>query len=1249
MRILAIRGANLASLAAPFEVSLAEGPLAGAGLFAIVGETGAGKSTLLDTICLALYGKCPRVVAAGDAAEVPDVDRLAGGDPRTVLRRGASYGFAQVDFVATDGERYQATWTVRRARNKSTGRLQQPERSLTRLVDNQGVATGLEQTRVEIEKRIGLTFDQFRRAVLLAQGDFDAFLRADDKDRADLLEKVTGTEIYGRVSRYVHDATRERARTVDNLRQRLADVGGLDADVRLTLEDELKKAGESVSVTRAARDVLQGDLNAASKALGAREALEAARQQMQEAELAWKDAEPDRHKLQIIAAVDQLAPTLRAEARERTTLQAALLDGEEASAALGLALEADVTLKANAVAAAASHAAEEALFKKFGPLWTQAGQLDGRLTDAETNCATAEAAATLAETQFGAAETALQQIGDRLAQLAKRATETTELRKTLPDLSAFADRVEDVASDFRACVSASAERLAARTALEDHQTTATLLNEADVQAAAALVSAEAAASEAEKGWRSASNEIAGVDQEGMEATASSLEVVVRELRTCAQAVSSFGESSDRQRVGDELLATSAARVTELIGLRASLETKRSGFEGEMRAAIRFRVLADEAAEATASRLRESLQPDAPCAVCGSVEHPFAGNHEAAGHLAATQRAEIQGIAHEQERAEQELENARNDIDRERETSNEIAASVKSARDSIASAVKTWTTSRALALEAALAAGLDIFLPITPDVGDVPDAIDRAIEEADRRQQALRAQLASLRQKRVLIDKAVLTLRSSEETAREARSRAAAARQALSQSQLSGTGLAAVLRNTERQTAEASARVETVAKAAGLKAEDIEANASLAAEKVSQALARWNELEEALKAVDEQTATEKTNQVGATATRDGKREVVQTARRQHSDQVASRDRLKEERAALLGGEPTATHRTRYNDSRLAAQIANRDAQERLAEVQVALGRAAARASASKDAKSASEVRLSQLVSEADAALLEAGLDRALAIEILEVPEDARRNLEASVQALRDLRDACQVRMELRLKEAGTANAAVPVETSIPELEAALLIAIDAFEAAIKIEAEKASVLRGDDARRQAADDLRDAFDAAEVEHKVHASVSEAIGSADGSRFRRIAQRITLRALVDSANKQLEVLGPRYRLALTSDEGLGILAVDREMGDELRSTRSLSGGERFLVSLALALALSNIEGRGTFVETLFIDEGFGSLDPTRLDLVVDALEALQSAGRQVGVITHVPGMIDRIAVQIRVESEGGGKSRVVVDAR
>jgi DNA repair protein SbcC/Rad50 len=140
MKILAIRGRNLASLAGDFAVDFSREPLQSAGLFAISGATGSGKSTLLDALCLALYGDTPRLSqAAGE--KIPDVhdDQVTPSDPRNLLRRGCGEGFAEVDFVGIDGVSYRARWSVRRARGRGDGKLQNVDTLLTRISDLQPV------------------------------------------------------------------------------------------------------------------------------------------------------------------------------------------------------------------------------------------------------------------------------------------------------------------------------------------------------------------------------------------------------------------------------------------------------------------------------------------------------------------------------------------------------------------------------------------------------------------------------------------------------------------------------------------------------------------------------------------------------------------------------------------------------------------------------------------------------------------------------------------------------------------------------------------------------------------------------------------------------------------------------------------------------------------------------------------------------------------------------------------------------
>jgi len=208
MKILAIGGCNLASLEGDFLIDFTAEPLASTGIFVISGPTGAGKSTILDAMCLALFARTPRTDQAKEnKVYVKDVNDevLMQSDPRFLLRRGTATGYAQVDFFAMNGFRYRARWSVARARDKENGRLQQMRQTLYNL-DKEQEEQG---TRSDIQSRIidliGLTFDQFTRSVLLAQNDFSTFLKAEQGEKAALLEKLTGTEHYSLISRRIYE------------------------------------------------------------------------------------------------------------------------------------------------------------------------------------------------------------------------------------------------------------------------------------------------------------------------------------------------------------------------------------------------------------------------------------------------------------------------------------------------------------------------------------------------------------------------------------------------------------------------------------------------------------------------------------------------------------------------------------------------------------------------------------------------------------------------------------------------------------------------------------------------------------------------------------------------------------------------------------------------------------------------------------------------------------------------------------
>lgn len=1246
MRILCVRGSNLASLAAQFEVPLDSGPLGGTGLFAIVGETGAGKSTILDAVCLALYGECPRVVGEGDAVEVPDVDHLAGDDPRTVLRRGAATGFAEVDFVGADGESYRATWRVRRARDKDSGRLQKVDRALARLSDGQGIAQGIEQTRSEIERRVGLTFDQFRRTVLLAQGDFDAFLRADDKNRADLLEKVTGTEVYGRVSKAVHEAAKEKARAAELLHQRLLGIGVLDLQAREQAQSDLEKASEERAQAKLNRDALHSDLELVRKASASMLAKTETMHQLETANSAWMAANEDRQRAAQLEAIGGITPLLRREASERALLTAVTVSLEEGEAQFAVASTAAETLDEAAGSTRRALEEIEVVYKKFGPIWDEAAELDARLLEATSGCEATNNAATEAERQLEVANTRLIALGEQVTLKAGEMSALIEEQSAAGDLSSFAARAEEIEAEIEDWLDASVKTAAAATTATELRTNLEQLEKVSSEQSAALAKADKFVAEREVKCKQAEEALAGADEEAVEQRGARLEAAVRALDAGLQSIETCNRASSEREAAQRQSEAGEARATEAASRKSLLEEQRSSLEAERRAAARFQILADEEVQHTAARIRDSLADDEPCPVCGSRAHPFAGDRGAIGELAAKQRAEVEHLAAEQGRIETELEAATKALDEVRNEQARLASALRAAILDIDTGETAWARSRGLALQIIGELGLTVELPLLAlnanayaSAGHCRDIIATDLE-------ASRGTLVELRRKRAIREASAAELRTAETAARTARDSASRAIADLTEARLLEAGTIAAHDSAIRRAAECAQRIAPVAAALGLSNEEWQADPKSAAKMIRTALAAWLDRERQIGLLTTVVQELETSAKQATTLAEERSGTLRVASEKANAASAHFNRLQLERAAILDGEPTGDHRTRVNDVRRAALKADQDAKDAMMTAKVTLEGARVRVSKASQDKVSIEERLASATVQVDSSLRELGLDRAYVEGLSAVTADERLSLLERLRVLELAVHEAQTLLDLRTREHAAASEAAASLSSREELEAAFVEANAAFEAAMKLEGERLALVRTDDERRKTSADLQDEISVAERERAEHGAVSEAIGSADGSRFRRIAQRITLQTLVHSANEQLNMLAPRYQLASTTTEGLGLLVIDRDMGGERRATRSLSGGERFLVSLALALALSGLRGGGAFVQTLFIDEGFGSLDPHSLDVVVDALETLQSGGRQVGVISHVPAMIDRIAVQVRVEKQGGGRSRLVI---
>ncbi|MGO6854999.1 AAA family ATPase [Rhizobium beringeri] len=1233
MRILSISGQNIASLAQPFVIDFSAEPLAGAGLFVITGETGAGKSSILDAMCLALYGDAPRL--AGSASdEVPDPSgkTIRARDSRSVLRRGTAQGWAEVRFTARDGQDYVARWQARRARDRVDGQLQNVSRSLARASDGQIIAGQSTIVAEQIEALTGFSYDEFRRTVLLAQGDFDAFLRADTNDRAGLLEKVTGTGLYRAVSSRIYERTEAARRVHLALMQRREGHNILTDENRAALEDERLVASQANQLAGEETKAIQAGLARHSRHAERSRLVTLAEAQLEQAVTHQSDSDADRTQFGRI----ELAGPLRAPWQTVQNSKTRVTQVTDLAAKYKIlsdeAVENTDTLKNVASKAEAEHAAQEDSFKQFGPLWDQAATLDSRIVSATAELDTSSSQAATLEQDATDARHAFQA-------LQREHTETREtLRATeaeLADLSRDCTLVDSWAQTRQHIAEhaeAQSSLLQATTDIATHDgqlqnltlalTELTTKTQADTQEEARLNKETI-----ERADKVRATEVSHPPSRGMEHQ--TLATVLTDMRR-AEHEHNVARTDVAAAETSAKLAREAIDVaqTDAASAREAMATANAHAAALSAPAQR----ADMAVSEAAQQLRLRLEPGIPCPVCGSADHPTHAD-SALADLAARLRADLAAaraafdVARDKQAAAQRVQDG---AQKELEMAGKNA---QTAITKITTALADWQDAYGRAAKVPQC-------PSLPNqIGEGLSSLDTLLAAANSARHAeakAQTELAELRQKLAEVSRKREDLRNiiaSHATAREdltGKLAVASSNRALS------------LRTAETAKAQVTRHAKAISPLLEQLGEtlgdpDIFDRLENRVLKITRLRETRNTTAAALISLAPLMATVESRAENSAKNLDLGKDAVTT-------RLNALQSLQAERAQLLGGEATSAHRTRHNEARKVAATALDTAREALA--------AAMNISAAAQAKSentADELSGAQKTHEtAEATLADAlilsdlvqdDLDRIFALE--------ETTIVALRQRLRKLDDdviSARATLDSRRKDHAEAEAAGLPEDP-PE---ALTSALSALDAAIRTRAERIggidSELQRDIAARAALAGLEEEIKQTQSELDVWEAVNHAAGSRSGDKFARVAQTITLDVLVDHANHHLVDLNPRYRLRRAAD--LALQVEDRDMGDEARATRSLSGGERFLVSLALALALSRMGGKGGLASTLFIDEGFGSLDAGSLDLAIDALENLQSQGRQVGVISHVEAMKERILTRIAVNKQASGKSAIEV---
>jgi len=1222
MRILSIRLRNLASLAGDTELDFESGPLARTGLFAISGPTGAGKSTLLDALCLALYDMTPRL-ASRSGFEIADVrDQTIGvGDPRTILRRGAADGLAEVVFTGTDERRYRARWEVHRARNRADGRLQFSELSLSDALTGTPIAGGRKgETQQAIEKAVGLSFEQFRRSALLAQGDFAAFLSANGNDRAALLERMTGTEIYGLVSRRAF----ERAKSEREELGRAKDAAG--AVVLLSAED------------RPRHEQVVDSADAELKALGV--ATEDIGRSLQW----WKDL----HDLEGKAAAAETEAGKADADWQAAASRRVAVDGVKAAQPLRALDEA--ASKAAKDCDDARDAAKKAE-NELARTDTERKKTE-KLLEASRERLVAERARDVATKADRDRARLLDGDMARLsAAFDKQAKAVAADEKTVAELDSDRARLLERAAWQRRTAEGAAKWLAANptaVALADvwagiveqvrlYGRTRALWTSAKKQAAKLAKDAGGAEQgrvKADDAWRKADDAMQKASQEATAAGQAedelpeaplrerrkTLEARTTALRTLARLQADIdGRNAQResceQRANDE-----EAEAKRKEAARTEVGRSVATTQVELRLAQELLDRLDLAPQ------RVRLRDGEPCPLCGALDHPgvaATGDHDVLASKLAELDSRLVTLREDDTRLKTEGAGSRTNAARLRQ---EAAAHAVAA----AGLAEEWSTQ-------AHGAGIRTRDEVAAGIGSVEQ--DRlALESGEKELEKRRARAAKARRDR---EKA-----STAETDARLRRDAAAGIARTTQANAEREALARDGLATKLQELASALAPAFVAREGWQKA--LEADATAFEEVCATDAAAARERRDAGANAQKTSESLESDAKGKAEVVAEKRRVLDAQRKELDRVTDERDAARHVRDGLLGGRPVT-------DFEQALAAAQRKAE---AELQAADSKARkagdehlkAETQASEALKGAEQRRAA--ADEAGArlgdALQAAGLDRPTLVARLargaawiDAEEAALRRLETELASTRAV--VAKRREDLdRHSSRGRPEAdAATLETRRREAEAAVA-------AANRRCADAAVALEQDDASRRRSGELRAEAERLEARAAVWTKLGDLIGSADGNAFRVFAQGLTLQLLVEHANTHLKSLAPRYLLQRVPGRDLELQVVDRDMGDEIRATNSLSGGETFLVSLALALGLSSLASETVRIESLFVDEGFGALDPQTLEIALSTLDALQATGRKVGLISHVPGLAERIGTQVQVQKVGNGRSTVQVVA-
>ncbi len=1073
MRILQVRFKNLNSLVGEWQIDLKHPAFTSDGIFAITGPTGSGKTTILDAICLALYGRTPRLNKVTKSGN-------------EIMSRQTGECFAEVTFE-TQTRRYRCHWSQHRARKKADGDFQAQKHEIANADTGEVFESKIKGVADQIEEATGMDFDRFTRSMLLAQGDFDTFLKAEADKRAPILEQITGTEIYSEISIRVHERQSEEQKKLNLLRAETAGIVILEPEqeqeigqvIETKQKEEADLAAKSADTAKAIAWLTT--IDGLKKEIG-NLADEASRVQID-----IEAFKPDREKLGralSAASLDGAYATLTATRKQQADDRAGLKAEEEALPGL----ESTAKEQAESLKSAEQQTARvKEELKATAPTLQKVRSLDQKIADQIKAISEGDDVCKKDEAKIDADKKARLEEQDKHS----KAHETLDLvvgylkehaqdEWLISNLTGVEEQFEGLLSKQKDICQKEGDLEAATTALE--QTTRSL-NDLQKQTSIRKQELEEASKQIQQGKDALSQLLGG-----------------RLLREC--------------RTEKEALLREMAYLSKI----AELEDHRT-----------------------------KLEDGKPCPLCGATEHPFAeGNVPVLDETEQEIHALTKLInkAEDQETAIQKLEEAE-----------------RLARNNLAEAEKQELTA-----------------------ANDKEAAEKALADANEGLEKFRADFTERKQ---AVSRKLLSL-----------------------------GVADI------PEADISSLLETLR--ARLKAwqDQVKKKAD-----IENQIAALDNYVNRLNAVIETQSTALAE----------KRERLDALRKE----LATGN---DERNALYGAKNPDDEERRLIKAISDAEDSEKQVRDRHNELQQKWNTAKSHVESLKKRIEQREPELRRLETEFSAALAPVGFSNEEQFLAAILPSESRTELTAKAKDIDERQTDLKARQKDRETRVATERARKVTDKSLEELEPQFKEYEESLKELRDIIAGLKHQLRENTAEKERIKEKQTAIDAQKKECRRWENLHELIGSADGKKYRNFAQGLTFEMMIGHANRQLQKMTDRYLLVRDDAQPLELNVVDNYQAGEIRSTKNLSGGESFIVSLSLALGLSHMASKNVRVDSLFLDEGFGTLDEEALDTALETLAGLQQDGKLIGVISHVPALKERISTQIQVAPQTGGRSEI-----